>query len=311
VAVTAVALASLVGGSWLVVSAATAPAPSAGSAALRIEAGQDPGPRAHPSGTPVRTATTVTRSADAGPAAGGPAAQPLAAAPTSSPPSDPPSTAPTTVAQPTTPAVAPAAAAPAPVSSVPSTVATEPTTVAASPPASPVFAAALPRAAPSRPGAVAPPPGTPALAQAAMALIRAIDGQSGGGRPVRATADNVTLLERWMANEGGLWANNPLNTSLDAGDYPHEFTASGQDTGQAIFPTMALGIAATATTLLSNPAYGQIVDLLRTGRASCLSFARAVIRSPWASSHYEYNTARFCGGVPAPARPHSPRHRAR
>jgi len=144
-----------------------------------------------------------------------------------------------------------------------------------------------------------------------VALIAAIDGQSGGDRPVRATADNVTLLERWMANEGGLWANNPLNTSLDAADYPHEFTSSGQETGQAIFPTMASGIAATATTLLSNPAYGRIVDLLRTGRASCLSFARAVIRSPWASSHYEYNTARFCGGAPVPARPHTARHRAR
>ncbi|MGA2520022.1 MAG: hypothetical protein ABSG81_04295 [Acidimicrobiales bacterium] len=116
-----------------------------------------------------------------------------------------------------------------------------------------------------------------------------------------STADNITLLARWIANEGGLWADNPLNTSLDAGEYPHEHTSTGEDTGDPIFPTMSVGLAANATTLLTNPAYGRIVGLLRSGHPTCLSFARAVIRSPWASSHYEHDTARFCGGeVPAP-----------
>lgn len=103
---------------------------------------------------------------------------------------------------------------------------------------------------------------------------------------IPATADNLSLLERWMANEGGLWADNPLNTSLHSGEYPHQITTGGQDTGIPIFPNMATGIAATATTLLSYPS---ILRVLRSGRASCVTFAKAVIRSPWASSHYPHD----------------------
>ncbi|HYA67118.1 MAG TPA: hypothetical protein VED63_00150 [Acidimicrobiales bacterium] len=159
----------------------------------------------------------------------------------------------------------------------------------------------VPAVVPSPHAAGATPPVTTTEAQVARELAAAVDAQSGGRVRVPATPDNITLLARWEANEGGLWANNPLNTSLDSGEYPHEIASSGQDTGDPIFPSMAVGVAATATTLLTNPAYDGILAVLRSGHGSCLSFARAVIQSPWASSHYEHSTARFCGGASSPA----------
>jgi len=137
-------------------------------------------------------------------------------------------------------------------------------------------------------------------AQVAAGLIRAVNQQSNGTEHIPVTADNVSLLDRWMANEGGLWADNPLNTSLDSAAYQHQFTTSGEDTGIPIFPSMTTGIGATATTLLSNQAYARILQVLKSGKASCLSFAKAVIHSPWASSHYGYDTARFCSGTIVP-----------
>jgi hypothetical protein len=147
-------------------------------------------------------------------------------------------------------------------------------------------------------------------AQVAAGLIRSVNQQSNGTERIPVTADNVSLLGRWMANEGGLWADNPLNTSLDSAAYQHQFTTSGEDTGIPIFPSMTAGIGATAATLLSNQAYARILQVLKSGKTSCLSFATAVIQSPWASSHYGYNTARFCSGtiVPPVRRAHGHSH---
>jgi len=147
----------------------------------------------------------------------------------------------------------------------------------------------------------------------AAALIVAVDQQSGGTQRIPVTADNVSLLGRWMGNEGGLWADNPLNTSLGASGNPHQFTASGQDTGIPIFPTMAAGVKATAATLLSNPSYARILAVLRRGTASCTTFATAVVRSPWASSHYGHSAAGFCSGnlAPRPGRAGRRHHRRR
>jgi hypothetical protein len=133
-------------------------------------------------------------------------------------------------------------------------------------------------------------------------VIDAINQQAPGKKAIPGTADNVSLLERWIANEGGLWADNPLNTSLYSASYPHEFTTNGQDTGLPIFPNLAAGVSATATTLLSNPSYARILRVLRAGRASCGAFARAVIQSPWASGHYGHDPAGFCSGRIVPVR---------
>jgi hypothetical protein len=134
-------------------------------------------------------------------------------------------------------------------------------------------------------------------AQVAQDLIAAVDAQSKGVYAIAATPDNITLVESWMANEGGLWADNPLNTSLDAGRYRHEITTSGDNTGIPIFPDIEIGVNATATTLLNNHAYAGILDVLRQGNASCSAFARAVIDSPWAASHYGHDPGRFCGAA--------------
>jgi hypothetical protein len=143
---------------------------------------------------------------------------------------------------------------------------------------------------------------SPGEDQVAQVLIRAINNVSYGIAHVPVTPVNIALLGRWMANEGGTWANNPLNTSLDASSYPHQFAADGSDTGIPIYPTMTVGLDATATTLLSDAAYGPILQVLHSGHASCAKFARVVINSPWAAGHYNYDPAAFCSGIVPPAR---------
>lgn len=148
------------------------------------------------------------------------------------------------------------------------------------------------------------------VAQIASSIISEIDELSHGRYKVPETPDNITLLERWMANEGGLWADNPLNTSLNAASYPHQFNGS-QDTGIPIYPSIATGVGATAQTLLQNPAYSEILSALSSGDVACQTFAAAVIRSPWASSHYGYDPARFCGGSVTSLKPPGTRGRRR
>ncbi|HYA69664.1 MAG TPA: hypothetical protein VED63_13110 [Acidimicrobiales bacterium] len=131
----------------------------------------------------------------------------------------------------------------------------------------------------------------------ALGLIATLDSRSAGEDRIAATARNVALIETWMANEGGLWADNPLNTSLDASRYPKQFTSSGTDTGIPIYPSLHVGIEETATTLLSNPAYADILAVLGRRSASCVAFAVAVIESPWAASHYGHDVSGFCSGA--------------
>ena len=146
----------------------------------------------------------------------------------------------------------------------------------------------------------------------ASALLVAVNKQLQRPKGIPATSVNVALLDHWFAAEGGLWANNPLNTSLDSAAYPHEFTTGGQDTGIPIYPSLGTGISMTASTLTGNPAYEPILRSLQSGHASCIAFANAVIRSPWASSHYYYDPVGFCTGQIAPVvRGHPHHHRVR
>jgi hypothetical protein len=131
------------------------------------------------------------------------------------------------------------------------------------------------------------------LETVAKGIITEIDNLSGRAYSIPANADNIALFEAWMVNEGGLWANNPLNTSLDGSRYPHQFNGN-DDTGIPIYPTIAIGVAETAKTLVDFPAYAHILAVLSTGHASCTAFGTAVIDSPWASSHYGYDPSRFC-----------------
>jgi hypothetical protein len=153
------------------------------------------------------------------------------------------------------------------------------------------------RRAPSHPAASpVMAPASSETARVAVDLISAINLQARGKVKIPPSAQNVALLGRWMANEGGLWANNPLNTSMGSGANPHQRTSGGADTGIPVFSTMNSGVEATATTLLSNPSYARILRVLRSGRASCLAFATAVVRSPWASGHYDHDPSGFCSG---------------
>jgi len=264
VVVVLAAVGLLVGGSWLVVSAATASTVPHGP---RVAATKD---------TAAGSRVTSPGAAVAG-----------------SVPTVPETTFGQTVL-PAPPASAPPASAPpatTPASSVPDTVLPTPPKVASVAPA-PSLPKSTERVSAST-GAIREPAGA---AQVAAALIVAVDRQSIGRASIPVTRDNVTLLERWMANEGGLWADNPLNTSLGAQGHAHQVTTGGQDTGIPIFPTMSAGIEATATTLVSNPSYAHILAVLGRGTASCLAFATAVIRSPWASGHYYHDPSGFCSG---------------
>ena len=262
--VTCAVVGAFVTGSWFVVSGATVP-------------------------PPARATAPVVYPKNASPA-------PVSIAPGAS--------APSTIPAPTQPVVqSPMAPTTALGSSAPATLA--PTT-------SPILAAPtrntstthtklpVPRRRPS-PFPVAVPVSS-GEATVAGSLIAAINEQANGRSPIPETADNISLLGRWMANEGGIWANNPLNTSHGSARYPHQFTSSGQDSGIPIFPSMSSGVTATAVTLLSNPSYARVLNLLRSGGASCVTFARAVIRSPWASGHYGHNPAGFCSGRIVPVR---------
>lgn len=138
------------------------------------------------------------------------------------------------------------------------------------------------------------PSGSALEGSVAVSLIDSINRLSHGTYAVAETPANVALLEVWMAHEGGLWADNPLNTSLDASAYPHQFTTSGQDTGIPIYPNLSTGVTNTALTLLGNPAYGGILKVLASGTGSCIAFGSAVVESPWAGSHYGYDAGSFC-----------------
>jgi hypothetical protein len=177
------------------------------------------------------------------------------------------------------------------------------------PPAAPaVFPAAS--AAPGR--AVANAPTSTGGNGVASALLAALDKQLRRPRGFPVTSVNIALLDHWFAAEGGLWANNPLNTSLGSAAYPHQFTAGGQDTGIPIYPNLGTGITMTASTLAGNPSYQPILRSLQSGHASCIAFANAVIRSPWASSHYYYDPVGFCTGLIAPpVRGHAHHRRGR
>jgi hypothetical protein len=143
------------------------------------------------------------------------------------------------------------------------------------------------------------PSGSALEGNVALSLIGTIDRLSHKAYDIAATSANVALLEVWMAHEGGLWADNPLNTSLDASAYRHQFTTSGQDTGIPIYPDLSVGVTDTALTLLGNPAYQGILKVLAGGSGSCMAFGAAVVESPWASSHYGHDAGSFCPSGPA------------
>jgi hypothetical protein len=183
---------------------------------------------------------------------------------------------------------------PAPSTSVPSTTTATTTAPTTAPSTTPVTTTKGRNAFRSSAPLVQGTTGT--AAGIASSIITEVNHLSGGTYKIPVTSDNVGLLESWMANEGGLWANNPLNSDLNGSKYPHQFNGS-QDTGTPIYPSMAVGIESAAQTLLANPAYSRILASLSSGDVACSTFAEAVIESPWAASHYGYDASRFCSGA--------------
>lgn len=93
------------------------------------------------------------------------------------------------------------------------------------------------------------------------------------GAPV--TSENLRFLAAWQRAEGGGAANNPFNTTE-----PYAGATGYNSVGVKNYPTPGAGIDATTRTLM-NGRYGNIVGLLRSGRASAQQLASAVAQSPW------------------------------
>ena len=92
---------------------------------------------------------------------------------------------------------------------------------------------------------------------------------------VRVTPENVRFLDAWARAEGGSYANNPFNTTLQTGAQigaPNSAGVRGYASPQA-------GIRATIDTLL-NGRYSNILDALRQG-SSAAQAASALASSPW------------------------------
>lgn len=111
-----------------------------------------------------------------------------------------------------------------------------------------------------------------------------------GGAPV--TQSNINLMLTWMENENypANWAprNNPLNASLG--------TDSTDGTGG--YQSLNESAYYTARMIFGQSNMSGIAAALGSGTATPAQFGQAVISSPWASSHYGYNLARFTHGAP-------------
>lgn len=99
------------------------------------------------------------------------------------------------------------------------------------------------------------------------ALLRSI------GAP--ATAANLKFLNAWQRAEGGRASFNPLNTTQGS-----HGASNYNSVGVKNYRSPQEGVHATAQTLL-NGHYGNIVGLLRSGKASPSQMATAVAKSPW------------------------------
>jgi len=77
------------------------------------------------------------------------------------------------------------------------------------------------------------------------------------------TAANVNSILAWINHEGGGGTNNPLNTTQAMGN-----STSFNSAGVQNFPTLAIGVAANAKTLM-YPAYAEILAALRSGNGLC------------------------------------------
>lgn len=112
---------------------------------------------------------------------------------------------------------------------------------------------------------------------------------------IKPTTNDVGNIVRWMQNEEPSYnwydRNNPLNASLG--------TAS--EMGLGTYPSLTVAAAYTAQMLHQGNMSGIYQALAQN--ADTTKFARAVIYSPWASSHYGYNPGRFTGASPTNINP--------
>src|SRR5215472_104969 len=81
------------------------------------------------------------------------------------------------------------------------------------------------------------------------------------------TAANIQSIMGWIAREGGGGANNPLNTTLPMPGSSN-FNELGGGQGVQNYPSVSVGIAANAKTLLGGN-YREIVAALRSGQGLC------------------------------------------
>jgi hypothetical protein len=90
---------------------------------------------------------------------------------------------------------------------------------------------------------------------------------------------NINSILGWINHEGGGGTNNPLNTTQAMGG-----STSFNSVGVQNFPSMTIGVAANARTLMGSQ-YSEIVSALRSGQGLCgRSFSGL---STWSGGGYD------------------------
>jgi hypothetical protein len=103
----------------------------------------------------------------------------------------------------------------------------------------------------------------------------ATDLLSGIGAPL--TPENISMMETWMAHEGGANHNNPLNTMLDMPG-----ATLWNEQGVKTYGSYEQGLQANVKTLLQSNMAG-IVDAFRSGNSAAIRVA--IRNSPWGTTN--------------------------
>jgi hypothetical protein len=98
------------------------------------------------------------------------------------------------------------------------------------------------------------------------------------------TPGNQSLIEKWVAREGGGGLNNPLNTTLRQ---PGSTPLKGNSAGVQNYTSFIQGVDATALTI-GNGFYPDIVAALGTGNANAIDASGGLAHglSKWSNNAY-------------------------
>jgi len=116
------------------------------------------------------------------------------------------------------------------------------------------------------------------------------------------TSQNIANVTMWEGMEGGNWQNsahyNPFNTSYQTGSSVN-FNTGRKGSGVQAYTSWEEGLNATVNTLTGASAdargYTNIINLLRSGKATKADFMKALQGSAWDAGHYKGGSSTSVG----------------